>query len=108
MTAQLAALLPSRAPSPKVWRAIEARVRVAAPAPGDPASRGRRLWELADWFVVATVIGLYLYGSPVDPRRRGQPPERERSVRHCLPRGCCRTPGPPPDPSAEPSPPTRS
>jgi hypothetical protein len=81
-TAQLAALLPGRAPSPRAWRAIEARVRSGAQGPGDPASRGRRLWELADWFVVATVIGLYLYGSPMDTRRRGNSPDRERAVRN--------------------------
>jgi anti-sigma-K factor RskA len=81
-TAQLAALLPGRAPSPGAWRVIEARVRASTPGPGDPASRGRRLWELADWFVVATVIGLYLYGSPMDTRRRGHFPERERAVRN--------------------------
>jgi hypothetical protein len=80
-TAQLAALLPGRAPSPRAWRVIEARVRAGNQGPGDPSSRGRRLWDLADWFVVATVIGLYLYGSPLDMRRRAHPPERERSVR---------------------------
>ena len=75
VTAQLAAVLPGRVPSPRAWRAIEVGVRSG---PG----RGRRLWELADWFVVVTVIGLYLYGAPVDVRPRSQAPERERAHRH--------------------------
>ena len=82
VTAQLAAVLPGRAPSPAAWRAIESRVRAGRQGPSDPTSRGRRLWELADWFVVVTVIGLYLYGAPLDTRRRAPDPERERSVRH--------------------------
>jgi hypothetical protein len=67
VTAQLAAVLPARPLPPRTWDAIEARL--AENAPADPAARGRRLWELADWLVAATVIGLYLYGAPVDARR---------------------------------------
>jgi len=59
--------LPGRAPSPRLWRAIEARL---GDIPREPGAR-RRMWrELAGWFVAAAVIGVYLYGTPIDTRRK--------------------------------------
>ena len=59
--------LPGRAPSPRLWRAIEARL---GEIPREPGAR-RRMWrELAGWFVAAAVIGVYLYGAPIDNRKR--------------------------------------
>ena len=67
MAAQLAGTVPGRLPSPQLWRAIEARL---GDLPRDPRAR-RYVWrELAGWFVAAAVIGLYLYGVPLDTRRR--------------------------------------
>lgn len=60
--ARLAAMLPGRALRPRAWQVIEARV---AEGSAEAAARGRRLWEVADWLVAATVVGLYLYGAPV-------------------------------------------
>jgi anti-sigma-K factor RskA len=63
----LARAVPARTPSPRIWRAIEARV---GDVPRDAAAR-RRVWrELAGWFVAAAVMGFYLYSAPVDTRRR--------------------------------------
>jgi anti-sigma-K factor RskA len=84
VAARLAAVLPGRALRPGAWEAIESRL---GEAPGEAAARGRRLWELADWLVAATVVGLYLYGAPVStPRPR--PFEGETPLRrpgHALP-----------------------
>jgi anti-sigma-K factor RskA len=67
VAAQLAGGVPARAPSPQLWRAIEARI---SDLPRDPAAR-RRVWrELAGWFVAAAVIGFYLYSAPAETRRQ--------------------------------------
>lgn len=68
VAAQLAAVLPDRSPSPRVWQAIEAAV--AQPVVGR-TRRGRRpTWrELSGWFVAAAVTGLYLYNTPIKSTR---------------------------------------
>lgn len=69
---RIAAKLPlavrPRRPSPDTWRAIEARVR--AGDTDEPSARGRGIKELVGWFVVATLVGLYLYDVPIEVRRR--------------------------------------
>jgi anti-sigma-K factor RskA len=67
VAARLASAVPAQAPSANVWRAIEARVGASRRA---GASRWRILRELSGWFVAAAVLGFYLYGAPVDTRRR--------------------------------------
>jgi anti-sigma-K factor RskA len=66
-----AALMPDR-PSPHVWRNIALgldQVPRSSPLPDD-AVRRRGLYHLCGWLVAATVVGLYLYNTPVDLRRR--------------------------------------
>jgi hypothetical protein len=59
--------LPGQHPSPRLWRAIEARL---GDIPREPGAR-RRVWrELAGWFVAAAVIGVYFYSAPMDTRRK--------------------------------------
>ena len=67
---KLAAALPPRTPPPRVWRAIEARLPEEPGDPPEPNLTGRRLAELGSWLVVATVLGVYLYGAAPAPRRR--------------------------------------
>ena len=77
VSARLAAVLPGRSVRPEAWQAIEAQVMATA---GEATARGRRLWELADWLVAATVVSLYLYGAPVTkPRTRSS--DGETAVR---------------------------
>ncbi len=83
-----AALMPDR-PSPHVWRNIALGIdqaRPASPFPDD-AVRRRGLYHLCGWLVAATLVGLYLYNTPVDLRRRlataGSGPER-RAESHGL------------------------
>ena len=57
VTVRLAAALPARAPSLRLWRAIEAHIAGVPPA---ARRRGRRLAELGGWIVAAAVIGFSL------------------------------------------------
>jgi anti-sigma-K factor RskA len=68
ITAQLALAVRPRRPSADTWRSIEARIR--AGDTGEPNGRGRGIKELVGWFVVATLVGLYLYDVPIEVRRR--------------------------------------
>src|SRR6185369_14999277 len=52
--------------SPRLWRAIEARIADVPPA---TRGRGRRLAEIGGWIVAAAAIGFFLYSAPTDARR---------------------------------------
>jgi hypothetical protein len=67
VTACLSAAVPARRPSPRVWRAIEARI---AEVPTGAVDRRRRVRELGGWVVAAAVIGFTLVSTLVDRGRR--------------------------------------
>jgi len=67
VTASLSAAVPARVPSPRVWRAIEARI---ADIPPRAIDRRRRVRELGGWLVAAAVTGFYLCSTPPDMSRR--------------------------------------
>jgi hypothetical protein len=78
ISSKLASTLPHRHPSPQIWNAIEARIGQVLP---DAAAR-RRMWrELAGWFVAAAVLGLYLYGAPLESRKKAVATESSSTVR---------------------------
>ena len=84
VTARLAAAVPARAPSPGLWRAIEARI---ADVPTRAVDRRRRPRGIGRWVVPAAIIGLTLAialvgtvlsaDSPDPPAPRDVPPRIE-------------------------------
>lgn len=78
VTARLSAAVPARAPSPRVWQAVEARI-VDVPRGGGTDKRRHRVRELGGWAVAAAVMGFYLVSTPVD-RSRAVAVEGQRST----------------------------
>jgi hypothetical protein len=79
VTARLSAAVPARAPSPRLWQAIEARV-ADVPTGAGRDERRHRVRELGGWVVAAAVMGFYLVSTPVDRSRRAGAVEGRRST----------------------------
>jgi hypothetical protein len=75
--ARFSAVVPARPPSPRVWRAIEARI---ADVPTGAVDRRRRLRERTGWAVAAVVIGFTLVSRLIDSGRRGVAADGHRST----------------------------
>jgi len=72
VSARLSAVVPARAPSPRVWRAIEARI---ADVPIGAVAPRPRMRELGGWFVAAAAIAIYLLSAPGATHRRAMAPK---------------------------------
>lgn len=66
VTEHLFAAALARAPSPRIWRAIEARI---TDVPPKAVGRRRPVREFGGWAVAAAAIGFYLFSSPMCTRR---------------------------------------
>lgn len=79
VAARLGAALSPSLPAPHVWQNIAAQVRTqpvsgALVSAGSAASleeaRRRGIYHICGWLLAAALLGLYLYASPFDVRRR--------------------------------------
>ena len=66
---------PARTPSPRIWRAIEARITEVPPK---TVGRRRSMREFGGWCVAAAAIGFYLFTSPMCTRQG--PPAVDRAT----------------------------
>ena len=65
----LSVVVAARAPSPGVWRAIEARI---ADLPAVAVDRRRRVREVGGWLVATAVLAFYLFSPPHDAGHRAE------------------------------------
>jgi anti-sigma-K factor RskA len=86
VTSRLSEALPEQAPSPRLWRAIEARI---TDKPAVAVRRRSSVRELGGWCVAvaAVVVGVYLYKLPSDRGRRSVAQDRGQLTERPLPTG---------------------
>jgi hypothetical protein len=81
VTTRLSAAVPAHAPSPRLWRAIEARI-ADVPTGAGVVDRRHRARELGGWVVAAAVAGFYLANAPAVRGGRAEAVDGRRSTAH--------------------------